>query len=202
MEGVGWFRVGVDEKSVEEKRREEKRREEKGLAYRLGVARNLSVGQISLTQSPAYRHTQTISSRSRSRSGVLCHRRSLPHGSAAATGGERRRRRAKRRVQPTEESRRDRLRGACARTRTRAAPRRRFARKLILRETPGYEGASSEEPGSADRAHTAQGVVRIVRLARHTSSDPPLAHHHSLSPPVGATTILSSTHRAADAAIM
>ena len=43
------------------------RKRRKGLAYRLGVARNLSVGQISLTHSflslslcppPAYRHTQ------------------------------------------------------------------------------------------------------------------------------------------------
>lgn len=55
------------------------------------------------------------------------------------------------------------MRGACARTRTRAAPRRRFARKLILRETAGYEGAPPEEPGSADRAHTAQGVARTPR---------------------------------------
>lgn len=97
-----------------------------GLAYRLGVAWHLSVGQILLTQSPAYRHTQTILSRPPS-------------------------------VKDDKvEETRDRSPGACA------ATRRRFARKLILRETPGYRGAPTEQPGSADWAHTAQGVVLIV----------------------------------------
>lgn len=133
------------------------------MAYRLGVARNLSVGQISLTQCTAYRHTQTISSR------FAIARPPRPSSPLVGWfgGGERRRRRAKR--NSGERSVAERLRAHSHSRRSSTS----FCKEIDSARNARLRGSIVRRAGlRRPRTHRTGGCSH--RSPRTTPSDPPL----------------------------